>query len=217
MTSMKVLADSLLADPNTPPEMYREFLTDIDNEIDRENKIIAELLNLAKMDRRQVPMNISSVNINALLEIIMKRVRPLAQQRDIELTLISERDVTAEVDEVKMTMVFTNLIENAVKYNREHGTVKVTINSDARNFILTVEDTGIGIPEESQGRVFERFYRVDKSRSREVGGTGLGLSITKSAVLLHRGTIDLKSRVGEGSTFTVTIPLSYIPDTAAGH
>ncbi len=217
MASMKVLADSLLQNENVPVEMYREFLTDIDAEIDRENKIIAELLNLAKMDRRQVPMNISSVNINALLEIIMKRVRPLAQQRDIELTLISERDVTAEVDEVKMTMVFTNLIENAVKYNREHGTVKVTINSDARNFILTVEDTGIGIPEESQGRVFERFYRVDKSRSREVGGTGLGLSITKSAVLLHRGTIDLKSRVGEGSTFTVTIPLSYIPDTAAGH
>jgi signal transduction histidine kinase len=220
MTSMKVLADSLLADPNTPPEMYREFLTDIDNEIDRENKIIAELLNLAKMDRRQVPMNISTVNINALLEIIMKRVRPLAQQRDIELTLISERDVTAEVDEVKMTMVFTNLIENAVKYNKEHGTVKVTINSDARNFILTVEDTGIGIPEESQGRVFERFYRVDKSRSREVGGTGLGLSITKSAVLLHRGTIELTSKVGEGSTFKVTIPLSYIrvpdQDTAAG-
>lgn len=218
MTSMKVLADSLLADPNTPPEMYREFLTDIDNEIDRENKIIAELLNLAKMDRRQVPMNITPVNINALLEIIMKRVRPLAQKRDIELTLISERDVTAEVDEVKMTMVFTNLIENAVKYNKEHGTVRVTLNADARNFILTVEDTGVGIPEESQSRVFERFYRVDKSRSREVGGTGLGLSITKSAVLLHRGTIDLKSKVGEGSTFTVTIPLNYIrtPDAGSG-
>lgn len=214
MTSMKVLADSLLADPNTPAEMYREFLGDIDNEIDRENKIIAELLNLSKMDRKKVQMNVAPVNINELMENIMKRVRPIAQQRDVEMTLVSEREVTAEVDEVKLSMVFTNLIENAVKYNKEHGKVQVTINSDHKNMIVTVEDTGVGIPKESQGRIFERFYRVDKSRSREVGGTGLGLSITKSAVLLHRGTVELESTEGVGSKFTVTIPLNYIPETA---
>lgn len=210
MTSMKVLADSLLAQKGAPEEMYREFLTDIDHELDRENNMIAELLSLAKMDRKETPMNVSSVNINQLLEIVMKRVRPIAQQRDIELTLVSEREVTAEVDEVKMTAVFTNLIENAVKYNRDHGKVRVTINSDHKNFILTVEDTGIGIPKESRQRVFERFYRVDKSRSREVGGTGLGLSITKSAVLLHKGTITVDSQVNAGTKFTVTIPLNYI-------
>ncbi len=212
MTSMKVLADSLLADPNTPPEMYREFLQDIDSELDRENKVIAELLNLAKMDRKQVTMNIKQVNINELLEIVMKRVRPLAQKRDIELTLVAEREVTAEIDEVKITMVFTNLIENAVKYNKEHGKVVVTINADRKNFILTVEDNGVGIPAESQGRIFERFYRVDKSRSREIGGTGLGLSITKSAVLLHRGTITLESEENVGTKFVVTIPLIYITE-----
>ena len=164
------------------------------------------------MDRRQVTMNISQVNINDLLEIILKRVRPLAMQRDIEMTLVSEREVTAEIDEVKMTMVFTNLIENAVKYNKDHGKVKVTVNSDHKNVIVTVEDTGIGIPEESIGRIYERFYRVDKSRSREIGGTGLGLSITKSAILLHKGQIDVESKENVGTKFTVTIPIKHSPD-----
>ena len=209
MTSMKVLADSLLSDPSTPNEMYREFLQDIDNEIDRENKMIDELLNLAKMDQKRAPMNVELVDINALLEYVMKRVRPLAQARGISLTLVSEREVMAEADETKLSMAFTNLIENAVKYNIDHGTVRVTINSDHKNMILTVEDTGIGIPLEAQSRIFERFYRVDKSRSREIGGTGLGLSITRSAVLLHKGTIDVWSEENIGTRFTVTIPLYY--------
>ncbi len=162
------------------------------------------------MDRKQVQMNVSSVNIGELLETVMKRIRPLALQKDVELTLISERDVVAEVDEIKMNTIFTNLIENAVKYNKDHGKVTVALNADHKNFVLTVEDTGIGIPEEAAGRVFERFYRVDKSRSREIGGTGLGLSITKSAVLLHKGTITVESAEEEGTKFTVTIPLTYI-------
>lgn len=211
MTSMKVLADSLLQQgEGVPEEMYREFLADIDSELDRENSMIAELMQLAKMDRRQVPMNITRVNIGDLLEIILKRVRPIAQQQDIELTLVVERPAVASVDEVKLTTAFTNLIENAVKYNRPHGKVIVTLNTDHQNFILTVEDTGIGIPQDSIGRVFERFYRVDKSRSREVGGTGLGLSLAKSAVLLHKGSIEVRSTEGVGTVFTVTIPLNYI-------
>lgn len=212
MTSMKVLADSLLQQGDgVPPEMYREFLQDINNELDRENRMIQELLSLARMDRRKVTMNVKAVNINELVEILLKRMRPLAQPRDVELVLVSEREVTAEIDEVKMTMVFSNLIENAVKYNKEHGRVTVTIDSDHKNLIVTVEDTGPGIPAESVGRIFERFYRVDKSRSREIGGTGLGLSIAKSAVLLHKGTIEVKSEEGTGTVFTVTVPLNYIP------
>ncbi len=209
MASMKVLADSLLQNENVPVEMYREFLTDIDAEIDRENKIISDLLSLVKLDNKEVRMNITKVNIGDLTEIICRRIRPLAQKRDIEITLVVERPVVAEIDEVKMTLVLTNLIENAVKYNKEHGKVNVTIDADHQNFTVTVEDTGIGIPEDSIDRIYERFYRVDKSRSREVGGTGLGLAITKNAVLLHRGTIKVRSKLGEGSIFTVTIPLIY--------
>ena len=209
MASMKVLADSLLQNENVPVEMYREFLTDIDAEIDRENKIISDLLSLVKLDNKEVRMNITKVNIGDLTEIICRRIRPLAQKRDIEITLVVERPVVAEIDEVKMTLVLTNLIENAVKYNKEHGKVNVTLDADHQNFTVTVEDTGIGIPEDSIDRIYERFYRVDKSRSREVGGTGLGLAITKNAVLLHRGTIKVRSKLGEGSIFTVTIPLIY--------
>ncbi len=210
MTSMKVLADSLLQlGDAASPEMYREFLGDINEELDRENQMIAELLILARMDKREVSMRIAQVDIAALAEAVLKRIRPLARQKDVELVLISERAVTAEVDEAKMTQILTNLVENAVKYNCPHGRVTVTLDADNKQFWVKVEDTGIGIPEESRERVFERFYRVDSSRSREVGGTGLGLSIVKSAVLLHRGTISVSSRENEGSVFTVTIPLTH--------
>ncbi|MBR2121613.1 MAG: ATP-binding protein [Lachnospiraceae bacterium] len=214
MASMKVLADSLLLQEDVPPEMYREFLEDIDEEIDRENDLIQELLGLTKIEQKAAPMNITAVNINALAERILKRVRPLAQKRDIELTLLSERDVTAYVDEVKMTMIITNLVDNAVKYNKDHGRVDVTVDSDHKMFTVAVSDTGSGIPAEALPYIYERFYRVDKSRSREVGGTGLGLAIVKSAVVLHRGTISVVSKENEGSTFTVSIPLSYKQRTA---
>lgn len=210
MTSMKVLADSLLSDPNTPAETYREFLSDIDTEIDRENRIIEELLNVARLENKKAAMNISQVNINEFLETILKNIRPLAAKRDIELTLVSEREVIAEVDEVKLGMVFRNLIDNAVKYNKEHGKVIVTVNSDHKNFYVSVRDTGIGIPEESFPNIYERFYRVDKSRSRQIGGTGLGLSIAKASVLLHKGSISLESEPDVGTVFHVTIPLNYV-------
>ena len=123
----------------------------------------------------------------------------------------SFRSVLAEVDEVKMSLVFTNLIENAIKYNKEGGMVKVSLNADPRYFYVRVEDTGIGIPEEAKKYIFDRFYRVDKARSRETGGTGLGLAITKSAVMMHKGNIKVSGKEGEGSVFVVRIPLSFVP------
>lgn len=209
LTSMKVLADSLIAQPDAPAELYREFMEDIASEIDRENSIITDLLSLTKMDMSKQELNISSVNIGDLAEIILKRLRPIARKKDIELTLEEKREVVADVDEVKMSLIMTNLVENAIKYNKEHGSVTVTLDSDFKNFIFSVGDSGCGIPEESLPFIFDRFYRVDKSHSREIGGTGLGLAITRSAVLLHRGTIGVVSEEGEGSTFTVTIPLNY--------
>lgn len=209
MTSMKVLAASLLSEENVDPEVYREFLEDIDGEIDRENKIITDLLVLVKEDRTSSDMEVTQTDINALAETVMKRLRPIAQLNDIALTLVNKREVTAEVDETRINLILTNLVENAVKYNREHGEVIVTVDADDRYFSFTVHDNGIGIPGEALSRIYERFYRVDKSRSREIGGTGLGLSITKSAVLRHHGTISVESTEGEGTTFLVRIPLHY--------
>ena len=210
MTSMKVLADSLVQQENVPVEMYREFMLDIKNEVDRENQIITELLTLVRMDRKDSKLNVKECSVNKMVELILHRLRPIAQKRDIELTMVSMREVYAEIDEVKMIMVITNLVENAVKYNRDHGKVRVTINADPYNFYISVEDTGVGIPQDSLDKIYERFYRVDKSRSREVGGTGLGLSITKSIILQHHGAIDVQSILGEGTKFTVTIPLTYV-------
>lgn len=209
MTSMKVLAASLLSEENVDPAVYREFLEDIDSEIDRENKIISDLLALVKEDRTNIDLEVTETDINELAETVMKRMRPIAEIADIAMTLINRREVRAEVDSTRISLVLTNLIENAIKYNREHGEVTVTVDADEEYFMLSVADNGIGIPEEDQARIFERFFRVDKSRSREIGGTGLGLSITKSAILRHRGTISVESKEGEGTTFTVRIPLHY--------
>lgn len=210
ITSMKVLADSLLAQKDVPLEVYQEFMSDIAAEIEREDKIINDLLSLVKMDRTSADLNISEVDINALVELIMRRLRPIAIRRDVQLVFESLRPVTASVDEVKLTQALSNLVENAIKYNKEHGFVKVTLDADHQFFTVKVEDSGMGIPEESLEHIYERFYRVDKSRSREIGGTGLGLAITRSAILMHRGSIKVASIEGEGTDFTVKIPLKYI-------
>lgn len=210
MTSVKVLADSLLAQQDAPAELYREFMVDITQEIEREDKIINDLLALVKLDKAAAQLNISVVNMNELTEIILKRLRPIARKRDIELLLVSTREVVAEVDEVKMSLILTNLVENAIKYNKEQGKVTVTLDADHQFFTVEVADTGIGIPEESLSQIYERFYRVDKSHSREIGGTGLGLAITRSAVLLHRGSIKAESTEGEGTVFLVKIPLTHV-------
>ena len=209
MTSMKVLAASLLSEENVDPAVYREFLEDIDHEIDRENKIISDLLDMVKEDRTNTDLEVTETDINALAKAVMKRLRPIAETADIALTLVNRREVIAEVDITRINLVLTNLVENAIKYNHEHGEVIVTVDADEEYFSFTVADNGIGIPEEDLNRIYERFFRVDKSRSREIGGTGLGLSITRSAILRHHGTISVESREGEGTTFIVRIPLRY--------
>ncbi len=213
ITSMKVLADSLIQNPDADLDMYKEFMTDIVEEIDRESKIITDLLTLVKMDKKSAEMNIEEVDINALLEIILKRVSPIAASRNIEITYENYREVVAEVDEVKLSLALTNIIENAVKYNVDNGWVKVTLNADHKNVHIKVADSGVGIPEDCKDQVFERFYRVDKARSRDTGGTGLGLAITKNVILMHRGTIKLYSEYGEGTTFTIKIPIKYVEET----
>ena len=203
ITSMKILADSLLMQPDVPVELYEEFMNDIVHEIDRENQIITDLLTLVKMDKTQADLNITSVKINDLLEVLLKRISPIAEKRGIKIRLETMR-------EVKLSLACNNLIENAVKYNHDDGKVDVSLNADHKFFYIRVKDTGCGIPEDCQEQIFERFYRVDKARSRETGGTGLGLAITRNVVLMHKGSIRVHSKEGEGATFIIRIPLNYI-------
>ena len=212
LTSMKVLADTINSMPDAPIELYQEFMGDITSEIERETQIINDLLSLVKMDKSGVTLNITNVNINDLLEQIMKRLQPIADKQKVSLVLETFRPVTADIDEVKLTLAISNLIENGIKYNKidGEGWVHVSLNADHQYFYLKVEDNGCGIPEEDIEHIFERFYRVDKSHSREIGGTGLGLAITRNSILMHRGAIKAHSELGEGTTFDVRIPLTYI-------
>lgn len=210
ITSMKVLADSLLAQDDVPNELYKEFMQDIADEIERENKIITDLLTLVRMDKSAATLNIETVSINDLLELILKRLRPIAQERNIELVFESFRPVNVEVDEVKMTQAFTNLIENAIKYNKDNGWVHVSLNADHKYFFVEVADSGIGIPEDELEHIFERFYRVDKSHSTEISGNGLGLAIARNAILMHRGAVKVHSKENSGTTFNVRVPINYV-------
>jgi signal transduction histidine kinase len=207
LTSMKVLADSLNGQENVPIEIYQEFMGDITQEIDRENKIIQDLLSMVRMNGKAAKLDLEKVEIGEMLEDIIRRLKPIAAKRNIELIMDSYKPTVAEVDQTKLSLAFSNLIENGIKYNIDNGWVRINLKSDHKFFTVTVSDCGLGIPEDQQSRIFERFYRGDTSHSDKIEGTGLGLAITKDAVLMHRGTITVKSKVREGSTFTVKIPL----------
>ena len=206
LASMKVLADSLNGQEGVPVELYQEFMQDITSEIDRENQIITDLLSLVKMDKKVADLNITQVNINELLEQLLKRLHPIAAQKNVELILDSFRPVNAEVDATKLSLAFSNLIENGIKYNNENGWVRVSLNADHKYFYVTVADSGIGIPEESIAHIFERFYRVDKARSRSQGGLGLGLSLALAIVRQHGGSIKVLDNKPRGTIMYVKLP-----------
>ena len=211
ITSIRILADSLMSMGDAPVELYQEFMSDISHEIDRESRIIDDLLQLVNLDKNKVALNVEKTNINDLLAAVMKRLQGQAEQRNINISLECVRDVIAYVDELKFTRVITNLVENAIKYNNDGGTVSVQLNADQTYFYIKIVDNGVGIPEDEVDHIFERFYRVDKARSRETGGTGLGLAICREIIHLHHGSIRVSSEYGKGSTFVVRTPLIYIP------
>ena len=188
-------------------ELYQEFMQDITEEIERENKIINDLLSLVKMDKTEGSMDISAVDINELLETTLKRLRPIARKRDIEVVLESLRPVTAEVDEVKISQIFTNLVENAIKYNHTDGKVTVSAERKRKEVVLTIADTGNGIDETFRERIFEPFFRVDKSRSRKIGGVGLGLAMVREIVRVHDGEIEVHGNEQGGTTFEVKMSI----------
>ena len=207
MTSIKVLSDSLLAQENVPAELYREFMEDIASEIDRENQIITDLLALVKMDKKVQDLNIVSLNINDLTELILKRLRPIARKKDVEVVFESVRPVVAEVDEVKMTLIMTNLVENAIKYGKPDGQIWIKLEQKGNEVLFHVQDDGIGIAKEEQEKIWKRFYQVDASRTGK-RGAGLGLSMVQKIAELHHGYMELESTLGKGSTFTLHLPAS---------
>ena len=215
LSSVKVLSESILLMEDVPKEMYVEFLHDINSEVDRMTAIINDLLTLVKLDQKEIPLNFKEIDLNQLLAGINKRLQPLADAKGVSLEADYLKEITADADEMKVSLAISNLVDNAIKYTPEGGTVKVTLDADHQNVFITVADTGIGIPEQEVNRIFERFYRVDKTRDRETGGTGLGLSITHATIMMHKGSIKVNSKEEEGTTILVRIPLKQQPAVQA--
>ena len=174
-------------------------------ELDRLTRIVTELLRLVQEDTSDGQLNLEKLDLGKLVRSVCTRLDSLARNKNIKL-VTDLRTVTMDGDRMRLEQVAVNLVENAIKYTDE-GTVSVRVAREDNYAVLEVKDTGIGIPEESVEHLFERFYRVDKARSRSTGGTGLGLSITEKLVTQHHGKIEVKSKLGEGSCFTVRIPI----------
>ncbi len=206
ISSIKLLSESLLHQNEENVNIYREFMEDISAESDRLNNIIEELLVLVDLDKEKLHLNYKLTYINFLLEKVTNRLRPLAEKKDINLILNLDEKIQIKVDSDKIQQAIINIIDNAIKYTQEGGAVRISLYSQGKWCVIEVRDNGIGIPEKGLSYIFDRFYRIDKARSRKTGGTGLGLSIAHQIVTLHQGAIEVESKVGKGSVFYIKIP-----------
>lgn len=207
LASMKILVESLLFQQNVDKNIYNEFLGDINNEIDRMSNLINDLLLLSKMDSDIVTMQIKKYSLIKVIQESIDALRPIINARHIKLSFYAASDIEAEFDKIKMHQAINNLVENAVKYSRNNGYVKIFLTKAAEDACITVEDNGVGIAPEHLNHIFERFYRVDKARSRDTGGTGLGLHIVRKIAIMHGGRVEVESIEKMGSKFMLYLPV----------
>ena len=207
LATMKIMIESLIYQPDMDKNLRTEFMTDINNEIDRLSAIVSDLLTLVQMDSQNVKLTRENLSIAQLIKDNAHRLTPIANQKGQKIVLQLQDSCDIYADKSKLNQVIYNLMENAVKYTQASGVIRVSLQRQGRNAIFKVSDNGPGIPKENLPHIFDRFYRVDKARSREKGGTGLGLSIVHQLVLLHGGAISVESEEGRGATFIVELPL----------
>ncbi len=206
LASIRLLSDSILQNPSVDMDTVREFVTDIGEEAERLTRISERLLTLTRLDAG-VERELAAVELGHVVEKVAHMLRPLSETAQVELNCNLKPDCTLLATEDDLYQVAFNLMENAIKYNLPGGRVDVTVYHRDGRVILTVEDTGVGIPKEDLTKIFDRFYRVDKARSRAAGGTGLGLSIARDTALLHGGDITVSSgKDGKGTCFRVEFP-----------
>ena len=206
LTTMKILLENLIYQPDMPAELRGEFMQDMNHEIDRLTNVVTDLLTLTQTDSHQSPLQIERVDLSALVEDALHLLRPAADKRDQALNAVIAPSLIVECDPGKMRQIVTNLVDNALKYTADGGEITVELTDQGETVALAVTDNGVGIPDDDQSHIFDRFYRVDKARSRATGGTGLGLSIVRQMVTMHGGEITVASKPGQGSSFTVTLP-----------
>ena len=208
-TSLRLLAESLEETIDEDPVQARLFAAQLKKETERLAHLITDLLDLTRLESEEKVENPVPVDVRSVLMTVLARMRRVARRKNITLQwkrFGRAAQYTVRGDETLLTSMFTNLVDNAVKYTPPGGRVEVTGGFEGSEIVIWVSDTGIGIPEGKLPRIFERFYRVDKARSKATGGTGLGLSIVKHVAENHGGRVAVESALGEGSTFTVYLP-----------
>ncbi|MFH1355111.1 MAG: ATP-binding protein, partial [Candidatus Omnitrophota bacterium] len=206
LTSIKGFIETLLEGALDDKKNSRHFLEIIQNHTNRLDSLINDLLSLSHLESRQIELKREEVNLKELSDEVISGFKSQLKKKSITVTNELPKDLSLKIDRDRIEQVFTNLMDNAIKFNKDKGLIKIYSQESSGKIKIVVEDSGIGIPAKDTSRLFERFYRVDKNRSRELGGTGLGLSIVKHIVELHGGAVGLESTEGLGSKFHFTLP-----------
>lgn len=207
LSIIKLLSDSLIQTENPDPEFIKEFLNDMNNEVERLTRIVQRLLDMTHLDNFGSNVVFVHTDLKDVLDEIYKKLVPLAENKNISLTLnMTTGNVLYPIERDSFVEAIYNITDNSIKYTESGGSVSIDLNHDEDNIYISVRDSGIGIPKEDIEKIFDRFYRVDKARSRDTGGTGLGLAIANDIIKLHGGTIDVVSEVELGSAFTIILP-----------
>ena len=206
LTTMKIMLETVMYEPDMPQELRTEFMEDMNHEIDRLTGIITDLLTLTRMDSEKGTMKKEPVDMSGLTTEVLHLLTPAAEKRGQLLDFSITPGIVMNGDRDRLYQILYNLTDNAIKYSPDGGKISVILREEERGIVWRVRDNGVGIPQEDQAHIFERFYRVDKARSRETGGTGLGLSIVKQLVTMHGGEITVRSEPGRGSEFKVVFP-----------
>lgn len=205
LTSISGFAE-MMKNGDTPDAVVTDFSSSIYDEAQRLITLVNDIIKISELDEKNVQSDSEEVDLYEMSADIINRLKPVADKRNISLNLIGESTIISGTEKILDEMIY-NLCDNAIKYNVDNGMVDVILSESSRHIKLTVRDTGIGIAPSEQERIFERFYRVDKSHSKSIGGTGLGLSIVKHAAIYHNAELELKSEPGKGSAITVFFPI----------
>ncbi|MBB2481261.1 PAS domain S-box protein [Bacillus sp. APMAM] len=206
VTSVKGFAETLLDGAMYDEKLCRSFLQIIYDESDRLHRLIADILHLSKIEQHQLPLHPEIINIVDVINETVETLQEEVSKKDIDIKLPDTKELYMEAEKDRIRQIILNLVANAITYTPEHGMIEINVEEKDSDVKLIVKDTGIGISEKDLPRIFERFYRVDKARSRNSGGTGLGLAIVKHLVESHRGVIEVESQEGKGTQFTITLP-----------
>lgn len=202
-------AELLLADPSIQNPFLRQVLEDVKSEVKKMTNLVSELLMVARSDNNALKVKIQRIDLAEILGQVVRTMAPLAEKKNIRLVGENFSKIMINADEQKIKQLAIILVDNAIKYTLEGGTVLVEMgDSDGKRAVFSVMDSGIGIAAEDLDKVFERFYRVDKARSREMGGNGLGLAIASEIIKIHEGKISVASKLGEGTKFTVELKIN---------